>query len=124
MPAGFCTFTKGATTFDVKGYTYGWKDELVKYQTEEYTEGGDLISQELRDSESVKVFTFDHLTDTEIDNLRSFYDTDVNGKEFSFTFTDSDGSTQYTMRWMDPLFDPMQDTYNSSTLIMRLRVES
>lgn len=124
MPAGYCTFTKDATTFDVKAYLYGWKDELVKFQTEEYTEGGDLLVQELAPSFSVKVFSFEGLADAEVADLRNFYDNIVNGKELSFTFTDSDGSTEYTMRWMDPLFDPVMQSYNSWSLIVRLRVES
>lgn len=117
------TFTKDATTFDVKAYVYPAKTELMKFQTEEHTEGMTFIGQELANSIEVKVFTFRHLTGTEISNLKNFYDTVVNGKEKTWAFTDSD-DTQYTVRWMDSLFDPVLETYNSSSLIMRLLIIS
>ena len=124
MPAGYVTFTKGETTFNVRAYSYGWKDELITFQTEDYTEGGDLLVEELAPDIEVKVFTFNNLSDAEVANLKDFYRNTINKKQHSFTFTDSDGVTQYTMRWMDSLFDPVLDSYNSSTLVMRLRDES
>ena len=124
MPAGYVTFTKGETTFDVRAYSYGWKDELITYQTEDYTEGGDLLVQGMAPDIEVKVFTFNHLSDAEVANLKSFYQTTINKKQHSFTLTDTDGETEYTMRWMDPIFDRVHDSYNSSTLIMRLRDET
>ena len=121
--AEFVTLALGGTSVQVKSYSYGWKKEKQYFQTEVYTEGGTFIGQELADPQETRVFTFNNLTDAEVADLESFHTDDINGKENSFTFTDTD-SVQYTVRWVDDLFDPVHQSYNSWTLIMRLLIIS
>jgi len=120
------TFTKDAVTFDVQSYVYPKNIDYDHGQVDVLSEGGTLVIDELLENPyELWILTFKHLTQTELDNLESFFKTTLDGMKNTFTFTDSDAaSTQYTMRWMDRRLNQVLETYNSYTLVITLRNET
>jgi glutamate formiminotransferase len=113
--------TKNATEITIKDPVYPYKTEQIESQVEFSTEGGTQIIEELGEADEVRVYIFKHLTAAEKADLESFRKNTIEGMLNTFTFNDG---TPVTVRWVDPKFDPTLETYNSYTVIMRLRVVS
>ena len=97
-------FTSGATVVTVRSPLFPFKVDHLHMQAKQFTEGGTLLVQELADPIEVMVFHFENLSDTERNNLYSFYNTTVDGAATAFTFTDPD-AVDWTVKWMDDQFD-------------------
>jgi len=113
------TLTKDAVEITLKDPVYPFKTERVEAQVAYQTEGGTEIIDELGEPEEVRVYTFRNLSTTEKNNLESFRNNTISGMLETFTFDDG---TPVTVRWVDPKFDPTLETYDSYTVLMRLRV--
>lgn len=116
-------FTKGATTVEIdRGCLFPYRPEYSPFQAQLYTEGGDLLIQDLAAGQELTVYSFENLTTAQRNSLKSFYQNTINAGAETFTFVDVDGTEYSSARWMDSLFDFQMDTEGrwSGTITLKL----
>ena len=99
-----CTFTKDATSITLPAPTIDRPREARKFQAQGRGEEGTLFVYSSAVSTFETTLSFEGLTDSEKDDLLSFFQTTVSGVSQTFTYTNPLG-TAYTARFLSPDLD-------------------
>lgn len=112
-------FDDGVTDIDINVYRFGPAENTASAVAVAQLNGGTQYRYKKGTTKKFWDLSFSSLTDTEIANLKSFYD-GVEGAFDSFTYTDPDLNT-FTVTWQNESFSPSQDFEGSHSLEVRLQ---
>ncbi len=97
-------FVKDAVDITIRSPRFPYRDVSDLRQFKGKTAGGTQIVQDNGAEEAVFVLHFVNLTDTMKDNLNTFWTDSANGAANTFSYFDPNAN-EFTVRWMDDLFD-------------------